>query len=192
MEARYSSLSDRTRARLIAAAGILIILLSAGSALLPFAERVSGSRILGSLLVLAGVIEMLAGTLRRLVRIEAMTAGAVTLFAGLLFILNPTLHLIPTVYVISGWLVLRSFILIVASTSAGGSVRIWPSLSAAMNLILAVVLLLGLQIATFVIALFGPTAPLIASFAWVLALSFVVTGTLMLEVASCERESTEQ
>ena len=50
-------------------------------------------------------------------------------------------------------------------------------------------LILGLHIATFVIALFGDTPPLIASFAWVLALSFVVTGTLLLEVASCEREA---
>jgi hypothetical protein len=29
----------------------------------------------------------------------------------------------------------------------------------------------------------------VATFAWVLALSFVATGTLLLEVASCERES---
>ena len=67
----------------------------------------------------------------------------------------------------------------------------WTSLSAAMDFLLGIVLLLGLQIATFVIALFGPTQPLIASFAWVLALSFVVTGTLLLEVSSCEREEAQ-
>ena len=184
-----ASLSDRTRARLIGIAGIVIILLSAGAALLPFAERISGSRIIGSLLVLAGIFEMLAGTLRRRVRLEAMLAGAVTTLAGLLFILNPTLNLLPTVYVIVGWLLIRGAILLVASKEAGGSVRMWTSLSAAMDILLAIFLILGLHIATFVIALFGDTPPLIASFAWVLALSFVVTGTLLLEVASCEREA---
>jgi len=56
---------------------------------------------------------------------------------------------------------------------------------------LAVLLFAGLSIATLVVSLFGPTQPLIASFAWILAASFVVTGTLLLEVASCERESED-
>jgi hypothetical protein len=56
-----------------------------------------------------------------------------------------------------------------------------------MDFLLAVLLITGLSIATIVISLFGPTPPLIASFSWVLAASFVVTGTLLLEVASCER-----
>ena len=42
-----------------------------------------------------------------------------------------------------------------------------------------------------VVMLFGPTPTLVASFAWVLALSFVATGALLLEVASCEREAGE-
>ena len=53
---------------------------------------------------------------------------------------------------------------------------------------LGVVLLAGISIGTLVVTLFGPTPGLIASFAWVLALSFVVTGLLLLEIASCERE----
>jgi hypothetical protein len=46
----------------------------------------------------------------------------------------------------------------------------------------------GLSITTIVVSLFGPTEPLVASFAWFLAVSFVVNGLLLLEVASCERE----
>jgi hypothetical protein len=46
----------------------------------------------------------------------------------------------------------------------------------------------GLSITTIVISLFGPTEPLVASFAWFLAASFVANGLLLLEVASCERQ----
>jgi hypothetical protein len=58
-----------------------------------------------------------------------------------------------------------------------------------MDLLLALLLVAGLSIATIVISIFGPTPPLIASFAWVLAASFVVNGLLLLEVASCERDA---
>ena len=56
-----------------------------------------------------------------------------------------------------------------------------------MDFALAVLLATGLSIATIIVSLFGPTQPLIASFAWVLAASFVVNGLMLLEVASCER-----
>src|SRR5438477_428277 len=49
----------------------------------------------------------------------------------------------------------------------------------------------GLSISTLVISIFGPTAELVASFAWILAASFVVNGLLLLEVASCTKESAE-
>jgi hypothetical protein len=56
-----------------------------------------------------------------------------------------------------------------------------------MDFLLAVLLIAGLSIATIIVSVFGPTPQLIASFAWVLAASFVVNGLLLLEVASCER-----
>ena len=58
-----------------------------------------------------------------------------------------------------------------------------------MDLLLAVLLFAGLSIATLVVSVFGPTPPLVASFSWVLAASFVVTGNLLLEIANCERSS---
>ena len=64
-------------------------------------------------------------------------------------------------------------------------------ISAGLDFFLAVLLFAGLSISALIISIFGPTPPLIASFAWVLAASFVVTGSLLLEVASCER-SLEQ
>jgi len=140
------------------------------------------------LLVAAGLIEAVAGSLRRDVKPYAMAAGGVTTLAGLLFILNPETHFFPNVVPIIGWLIIRSLILGYASTHSGGSVRTWTGLSAGMDFLLAVLLITGLSISTIIISLFGPTQPLVASFAWVLAASFVVNGLLLLEVASCERE----
>ncbi|MDL2341321.1 MAG: hypothetical protein QFB89_08335, partial [Pseudomonadota bacterium] len=61
--------------------------------------------------------------------------------------------------------------------------------SAGMDFLLAVLLVAGLSIATLVVSIFGPTQSLLASFSWVLAASFVVSGNLLLEVANCERDS---
>ena len=184
-----SGLSDHTRAMLIGAAGMAIIVLGVGSALVPAADRLKGSAVIGGLLLGAGLIELLAGSLRPGVRPYAMAAGGVTALAGLLFIVNPTTHFFATVTLIIAWLFIRSLILIYASRHSHGSVRTWMGLSAGMDFLLAVLLIAGLSIATIVISIFGPTPQLIASFAWVLAASFAVTGSLLLEVASCEREA---
>ena len=181
----------RRRARLIALAGWAIIILGAGAALLPLLDRVSGSRVVGLLLFVAGVVEILAGSLRRETRMPAMLAGGVTALAGLLFLLNPVGRFVPTVTIVTAWLLVRSVVLLVASRIAEGSVRMWISLSAATDFVLGVVLLAGISIGTLVVTLFGPTQTLVASFAWVLALSFVVTGLLLLEIASCERDTAE-
>jgi predicted membrane channel-forming protein YqfA (hemolysin III family) len=75
-----------------------------------------------------------------------------------------------------------------ALRESSGSVRSWTALSAGMDFLLAMVLIAGLSISTIVISLFGPTPELVASFAWVLAASFVVNGLLLLEVASSAEE----
>jgi hypothetical protein len=183
-----SGLSDRLRARGLRVAGIAIILLAAGAALLPAGNSIS-SDLIGALLIAAGLIEAVAGSLRRIVRPFAMAAGAVTALAGLLFIVNPETHFFPMVTPIVAWLLLRSVILIAASREAGGSVRTWTALSAGMDFLLAVLLFTGLSISTIIISIFGPTPELVASFSWVLAASFVVNGVLLLEVANCESDS---
>src|ERR671918_758563 len=109
---------------------------------------------IGGLLISAGLIEAVAGSLRRDVRPFAMAAGAVTALAGLLFILNPETHFFPTVVPIIGWLLIRSLILVVASRQTGGSVRTWSALSAGMDFLLAVLLMAGLSISTLIISLF--------------------------------------
>jgi hypothetical protein len=183
-----SGMSDRNRARALRMAGIAIILLSAGAILLPAGKRIS-SDMIGALLIAAGLIELVAGSLRREVRPFAMAAGAVTAIAGLIFVLNHENHFFPTVLVVTGWLLVRSIVLAAASIQTRGSVRIWTALSAGIDFLLAVLLIAGLSIATIVISIFGPTHWLIASFAWFVGASFVVNGLLLLEVSSCEGQA---
>jgi hypothetical protein len=178
--------SDRMRARGLRVAGIAVILLGAGAALLPAGKTIP-SAMIGGLLIAAGSIETVAGSLRRNARPYAMVAGIVTGLAGLLFILNPETHFFPSVWPIIGWLLLRSLILAGAVTETRDSVRRWTAISAGLDFMLAILLIAGLSISTIIISLFGPTRELVASFAWVLAASFVVNGLMLLEVASCER-----
>jgi hypothetical protein len=184
-----TGVSERIRARGLRVAGIAIILLGAGAALLPVDDGIS-SDVIGALLIAAGLLEVVAGSLRRAVRPFAMTAGGITALAGMLFVINPETRFFPTVVPIVAWLLLRSAILVYASSRTGGSVRMWTGISAGMDFLLAVLLIAGLSIAAVVVSLFGPTPPLIATFSWVLAASFVVTGILLLEVASCESEAS--
>jgi hypothetical protein len=179
--------SDRARARGLRVAGFAIIFLAAGAALLPAGKSIS-SDMIGALLIAAGLIEAVAGSLRREVRLFAMAAGGVTAPAGLLFLVTPETHFFPMVTPVIGWLLVRCVILAIASGESGGSVRMWTGLSAGMDFLLAVLLIAGLSISTLIISLFGPTPELVATFAWVLAASFVVNGLLLLEVASCTKE----
>jgi uncharacterized membrane protein HdeD (DUF308 family) len=178
------------RARGIRVAGIAIILLAGGAALLPIDKGIS-SDTLGALLIAGGFVEVVAGSLRQQVRSLAMAAGIITALAGLLFVINPETHFFPTVWPIVAWLVLRCLIVGYSSTLAHGSVRRWTAYSAGMDLLLGALLIAGLTTSALVVSLFGPTPQMIASFAWVLAASFIVNGLMLLEVASCEEAGTE-
>ncbi len=180
---------ESTRILLIMACGVAIIGLGVVSAFLPATSGLP-SGVIGLLLIAAGAIEIFAGTLRQQVHRFAAAAGAVTALAGLLFLINPSTHFLPTIWPIIGWLLIRSAILFWTSQHTAGSVRMWTGLSAGMDLLLALLLFAGLSIAAMVISIFGPTPPLIAGFAWVLAASFAVTGMLLIEVANCERQSS--
>lgn len=180
--------SEPMRARALRVAGIVIILLGAAAAFLP-AEKTISSDMIGGLLIASGLIETVAGSLRLRTRKFVMAAGILTALAGLLFVMNPETHFFPRVWLIIGWLLLRSIILAAATAETVGPVRLWTAISAGIDLLLAILLIAGLSIATIVIDIFGPTRELIASFAWILAASFIVNGLMLLEVASCADES---
>ena len=182
--------SDRPyRASWIALAGWAIILMSAGATFLPALGRAQGSLMVGLLLLGAGIAEMTGGYFRREVRALAMATGALTAALGLIFLFFADEHFTPVVNIVIVWLIARSIFLFITSRRASPTIRRWILLSAATDFVLGILIMLGLSIATLVITLFGPTPALVASFAWVLALSFVTDGILLLEIASCEREA---
>ncbi|MDQ3075435.1 MAG: DUF308 domain-containing protein [Pseudomonadota bacterium] len=177
------------RPGLLSAAGVAIIVLGAGAAALPFLDRNSANQLIGILLVAAGLIEMLAALLRDQTRFLALVAGAVTTLAGVLFLLDTGARFLPIITIVTAWLLIRGLILAVTTALAHGSVRRWIAISAATDVALGLLLFVGLSISTLIVTLFGPTPEMVASFAWVLAVSFVVTGMLLLEIASCERDA---
>ena len=185
-----TGLSDVVRARAFRVAGIVIILLGAAAALLPAGKTIS-SDMIGGLLIAAGLIETVAGSLRLGTRQFVMAAGVVTALAGLLFVMNPETHLFPRVWPIIGWLLIRSLVLAAATIETSGTVRLWTAFSSGMDFLLAVLLIAGLSLATLVVTVFGPTRELIASFAWILAASFVVNGLMLLQVANCAEDSAD-
>ena len=179
------------RARFIATAGWFILLLSAGSALLPLYGKTHSSVIIGTLLVLAGLAELVAGRLRHRARRLSMLAGAITTIAGILFATDSSTHFLSTLTIIAGWLFARSLVLMLAARIETGSVRTWTGLAALTDLVLALILAVGLSIATLIVSLFGATPPMIASFAWVLAASFIATAMFLLEIAATARAAED-
>jgi hypothetical protein len=174
------------RASWIRAAGWLILLMAAGAALLPWLERAGGARLLAAMMLGAGAVEVFAGALRHETPRIAMTAGAVSILAGLLFLNDLSRQFTPFVTIVMGWLIVRAILLSIASRlEHGGGLRFWTGVAAATDMVLALLLAVGLSIAGVILALFGEAEPVVASFAWVLAGSFVASGLLLLEVASC-------
>ena len=179
------------RAKFIATAGWFILLLSAGSALLPLYGKTHSSVIIGTLLVLGGATELIAGRIRHRARRLSMLAGALTVLAGILFVAESSTHFLSTLSIVAGWLFSRSLVLMLAARVESGSVRTWTGIAALTDLVLALILAVGLSIATLVVSLFGATSPMIASFAWVLAASFIATAMFMLEIAACARAAED-
>lgn len=183
--------ANRVRASLIACGGVAIILMSLASALLPL-TRFSGAAIIGTMMVAAGLVEMIAGGLRLRNRALAILPGAITLVVGLLFTREPFDAFVPMVRLVIGWLFARCAVLALASAEARGSVRLWTLAAAATDLSLSAILFIGLYATTITIIFFGPTHEIVSGFAWVLALSFVASGSLLLEIAGCEAEQAFQ
>lgn len=168
----------------IRAAGYAVILASGLAALLPAANFDNGPLIVGGLMLIVGLLEVMANLLRAAGGKAAMAAGLTSAGAGLLMILGPVKSFVTTVFVLVGWLAVRGLLLALSSVEASGSTRRAALVAAVLDLILAGLLWTGLTASTLVIALFGPTQPIIADFAWVFAISFVAAGLLLVKVAS--------
>src|SRR6185369_11108573 len=94
--------TDQNRSRWLSIAGVAMIVLSAGAALLPVEKGISSAGV-GALLLIAGLIECGAARMRRETRDLATVAGVLTIVAGLLFLLNSESKFFPTVNIVIGW-----------------------------------------------------------------------------------------
>ncbi|HEU4956209.1 MAG TPA: hypothetical protein VFT40_01135 [Sphingomicrobium sp.] len=168
----------------IRAAGYAVILASAAAAILPATNFENGPLIVGGLMFIVGLIEVLANLLRATGKRAGAAAGAASVAAGVLIFAQPVSSFVTTVYVFIGWLLVRGLLLGISAIENVGPIRRATSIAAAMDLILAAVVWTGLTASTLVIALFGPTKPIIAHFAWVVAISFVGSGFLLVRLAS--------
>lgn len=173
---------DAPPSDVIRAAGYGVILVSAAAALLPAGDFVRGPQIVGSLMITVGLLEILGNILRG-GRKWAVAAGVASLAAGILLLGRPATTFLSTVYVMIGWLLIRSMLLGVSALAASSRLRAATIAVAAMDVILAAIVWVGVTASALVIALFGPTTKVIADFAWVIAISFVGAGLLLVKLA---------
>jgi uncharacterized membrane protein HdeD (DUF308 family) len=173
------------------AAGLLIAALGAVAALLPMVKDAPGAVLVGWLLVVAGAAELGAGAARRTTEKgtgkATMAAGAATALAGLLFVLKPDMHIVLLSYIVITWLFIRTLAMLAAVPQARDASKAWLTMSAVADFGLGVVLVTGLPITHFVVSVFGPTREIVASFAWFLAASFLVTGLALIALALLDR-----
>lgn len=179
---------DTEPREVIRAAGYAVILASAAAAILPATKFENGPLIVGGLMFIVGLLEVLANLLRATGKRAATAAGLASVGAGLLIFVQVT-SFVTTVYVFIGWLLLRGLLLSLSSIENVGPIRRATIIAAAVDFILAGVVWTGLTAGMLVIALFGPTQPIIANFAWILALSFIASGLLLVKVANGQPEA---
>jgi uncharacterized membrane protein HdeD (DUF308 family) len=175
---------DAQPREVIRAAGYAVILASAVAAFLPVGNFANGPQIVGGLMLVVGLLEVLANLLRASAKRAATAAGVASIGAGLLVIFQPTTNFITTIHVFIGWLLLRGLLLSVSAAESLGTMRRAAMVVAAVDFVLAAIVWTGLTASALVIALFGPTKQVIADFAWILAISFVAAGLLLVKSAS--------
>lgn len=181
-------MSDSLRTLVIRVAGIVIFLLGIGAALLPSVPNLTARLAIGSLLAMAGAIEMAAVFAIRARHPAAVLAAAASLLAGLRLLLDPQINFLTILNFVILWLVVRSAALFVSARHSFRPLCTWIYLAAAVDLGLAVLLLGGLPIAVLVYGLFGTTDEIAATFAWVFAASFVAAGWLLIAAAPLEAD----
>lgn len=175
---------DAEPSQVTRAAGYAVILASAAAAFLPAGDFENGHIIVGGLMLFVGLLEILGNLLRATGRRAGTAAGVASVAAGVLIFAQPASSFVTTVYVFIGWLLVRGLLLGISAFENVGPIRRATSMAAAMDLILAGIVWTGLTASTLVIALFGPTKPIIADFAWLIAISFVGSGLLLVKIAS--------
>ena len=110
--------------------------------------------------------------------------------AGLRLLLDPHPDFFEVLNLVILWLIVRTAALAFAAFRCRPPLRTWFVIAGATDFLLAILLLAGLPIALVVAGLFGQPSEIVATFAWVLAASFVATGALL--IAAAPAEATER
>lgn len=179
-------MSDSTKKLILYGAGVAIVLLAFGAALLPLSPDLHPRDVVGWLLLPAGLIELAALPARRTHRPSAAITAGVTILAGLRLLLDPGANFFAVLNLVILWLVVRAAALAFAAWKARDGFENWLIFSGAIDFLLAIGLLAGLPITYLVVGVFGPNAQITGTFAWVLALSFVANGALLIAAARHE------
>lgn len=184
-------MSTASRTLVIRSAGLLFVLLAFGSALLPTAQQIPARTVIGLLLIAAGAIESAAVFARRGHHVPAGIAAAASLVAGLRLAVDPGANFFTVLNLVILWLVVRSAALFFSARGSPRPLCIWVYMAAAVDFLLAVLLLGGLPVAVLVYGLFGPTSEVIATFAWTFAGSFVAAGALLIAAAPLQASEAD-
>lgn len=184
-------MTNSSRTAIIRIAGILMFLLAFASAVLPSVPNVTARLAIGSLLALAGAIEMAAVFARRGHHLAAGIAAAASILAGLRLLLDPNINFLTILNFVILWLVVRSAALFLSARHSLRPLCTWVYLAAAVDLGLAVLLLGGLPIAVLVYGLFGRTDEITGTFSWIFAASFVAAGWLLVAAAPLEASEAD-
>lgn len=169
-------MSGSSRSIPVTAAGLLILAIGAGAVLLPLAADLPARQVIGWMLLSAGLLEALASSSARSQRRMTAAAGVVTTAAGLRLLLDADAGFFETLNLVILWLVLRSAVHALPALRRHHALNRWSALAAAVDFLLAVALLAGLPVAYLTVGLFGPSKPISATFAWILAISFAANG----------------
>ncbi|PSJ38744.1 hypothetical protein C7I55_15540 [Sphingomonas deserti] len=160
------------------------MLLGLAALAFPVVARLPAGAFVGWLLLAAGLLELAAAfVFAGTGRTGAGAAAAATTIAGALFLANPSIKLVPGVWIVTIWLALRGAILLVTGFRTRGEVRPLGLYAGACDLLLALALLLGMPVSAIVLLLFGPSPEMRAGFAVVLTASFFVTGASLIAIA---------
>ncbi|MGI8705927.1 MAG: hypothetical protein ACR2JJ_09075 [Sphingomicrobium sp.] len=184
-------MSTASRTLVIRTAGVLFVLLAFGSVLLPSAQQIPARTVIGLLLIAAGGIEFAAVFARRGHHVPAGIAAAASLLAGLRLAADPGANFFTVLNLVILWLVVRSAALFFSARRSPRPLCTWVYFAAAVDFLLAVLLLGGLPVAVLVYGLFGPTSEVVATFAWIFAGSFVAAGALLIAAAPLEASEAD-
>ena len=176
-------MTSGTRKAIVRLCGVLMIAVGVGAALLPLGAPLPERLVIGGLLTVAGVIDIAAEMARRRSGIAGKIAAGATLVAGLRLVLDPSANFFTIFNLVILWLVVRSGSLAFSARSETKPFCNWVYMAAAVDFILALLLLMGLPMAVIIYGIFGPTSELIATFAWILSASFIAAAVLLLSVA---------